>query len=42
MLFDGLLSSEADEYRLQAIVCVDQGRRVVDDCFDELVDFVFA
>ena len=40
MLVDGLLGSEADEDRLQAIVGVDRRRRVVDDGFDELIDFV--
>ena len=40
MLVDGLLSSEADEDRLQTIICIDRRRRVVDDGFDELIDFV--
>ena len=40
MLLDRLLGSEADEDRLQAIVGIDRGRRVVDDALDELIDFV--
>lgn len=40
MLFNGLRSSKADENRSETVVCVNRGRRVVDNSFNEFVNFV--